>query len=307
MFKRNLVSASAAALVLFCASQASAADLYEPALPDLSAVMSMYAGGSFLDQSGPGDECSSGENCGQFDDNTWLAGGNARVAGQSWQLELAGSVLGDTDKECDGCSAEYQGSTYFALAGHWLGRGETGTWGAFGGFAHVSHQDSDSTSGNLFGGLEYAHFSGNSTLFGQVGGTVAVSGETTDTWEQGIFARLGWRYFMSPTSKFEVDGMVGWGEFDSSDDGVTAAWGAEFENQFSGPFSGFVAYRGHYVEDSDNNPCCSEDQEVVSHSIMVGFRIAVNSEDLLQRDRTGAGTFDIPDLHRALAWPNDLN
>ena len=289
MFKRNLVSASAAALVLFCASQANAADLYEPALPDLSAVMSMYAGGASLDSSD-----------GQFEASSyWLVGGDARVAGQSWQLEMAGSVLGDTD-ECSDC----EGSNYLALAGHMLGRGETGTWGVFAGFAHVGHQDSADTSGNFFGGVEYAHFSGNSTLFGQAGGTVAIVGETTDTWEQGVFGRLGWRYFMTPTSKFEVDGMVGWGQFDDSSDGVTAAWGAEFENQFADPFSGYIAYRGHYVEDSTS--CNSCDNEAVSHAIVVGFRIDLNSESLLQRDRSGAGTFNMPDLHRALAWPGAL-
>jgi galactokinase len=37
---------------LFSASQASAAELYEPALPDLSAVMSIFAGGAALDTSG---------------------------------------------------------------------------------------------------------------------------------------------------------------------------------------------------------------------------------------------------------------
>jgi len=157
----------------------------------------------------------------------------------------------------------------------------------------------------LFGGVEYAHFSGNSTLFGQAGGTIAVAGEESDTWDPGVFGRLGWRYFMSPTSKFEVDGMVGWGRFDDSSDGVTAAWGAEFENQFAAPFSGYIAYRGHYVEDSTSCSDCS-DNELTSHAIVVGFRIDVNSDSLLQRDRAGAGTFNIPDLHRALAFPDEL-
>ena len=297
MYKRNLVTASAAALVLFCASQAKAADLYEPALPDLSAVMSMYAGGASFDTSG------GTVTDGQFDGGShWLVGGDARVAGQAWQLEMAGSVLGSMDSTSGG----EETSNYLALAAHMLGRGETGTWGVFGGFTHTGHQDSDESSGHLFGGVEYAHFSGNSTLFGQAGGIFAITGEESSTWQQGAFGRLGWRYFMSPTSKIEVDGMVGWGEFDDSSDGVTAAWGAEFENQFAAPFSGYIAYRGHFVEDSTSGSGGS-DNEIVSHAIVVGFRIDVNSGTLLERDRTGAGTFDIPDFHRALAWPNELD
>ena len=227
--------------------------------------------------------------------------------GQSWQLEIDGSVLGNTES-CNSCDDDT--STYFAMAAHWLDRGEGGTWGIFGGLAHAQHQNSSDASGNFFGGVEYAHFSGaNTTLFGQLGGTIAVMGDTSDGWQEGIFGRLGGRYFMSETSKIEVDGMVGWGRFDSDDhEGITANWGVEFENQFSGPFSGFIAYRGYFVEDSttyvwDNR----DDHEVVSHAIMVGFRVAVNSENLLQRERTGAGTFDIPDFHRAMAWPDTLN
>jgi len=94
----------------------------------------------------------------------------------------------------------------------------------------------------------------------------------------------------------------------STGTGVTAAWGVEFEHQFAAPFSGFIAYRGHYVEDSRNKDDCCEynDNEIVSHALLVGFRVDLNTESLLQRDRTGAGTFNLPDLHRAYAWPDEL-
>jgi hypothetical protein len=38
----------------------------------------------------------------------------------------------------------------------------------------------------------------------------------------------------------------------------------------------------------------------------MGFRIDVNSDTSPQRDINGAGTFDLPDFHRALAWPDAL-
>lgn len=303
MFKKSLVTVSASALMLFCASQANAADLYEPAMPDLSAVISMYGGGASLDTRGHG--ISGSRPDGMNGNGYWLAGGDARVAGQSWQLEIDGSVLGHLGTSTD--DDDY--SNYLALGGHWLGRGETGTWGIFGSMAFVGHQDSADHSTHFFGGLEYAHFMGDSTLFGQLGGTVGVAGDTSDSWEQGIFGRLGWRYFWSESTKIEIDGMVGWGHFDSENhDGVTANWGAEFEHQFAKPFSGFVAYKGYYVEDSTSFVWDSrDDSQAVSHAFLVGFRIDVNSDTLMQRERSGAGTFDLPDLQRAYAWPDGLN
>ena len=283
--RKTLIASSASTLMLFGISQVHAADLYEPALPDLSAVMSMYGGGAILDSED-----------GNFDAKGYmLFGGDARVAGRSWQAEMVGSVIGELE-------STYEGSNYFALAGHWLNRGADGTMGVFGGVSGNGHQDDAESSYHAFGGIEYAMFNGNTTLFGQVGGIAAIGGEATDTWESGVFGRGGWRYFFTENSKVEVDAMIGWGYFNSSEDSLTAAWGAEYEHQFSSPFSAFAAYRGHFVQEGDGGPS----DEVVSHAFMVGLRIDLNSATLLDRDRTGAGTFNIPDFHRAVSWPDDL-
>jgi hypothetical protein len=45
---------------------------------------------------------------------------------------------------------------------------------------------------------------------------------------------------------------------------------------------------------------------VTDHVFRLGFRIDVNSDTLRQHDVDGAGTFDLPDFHRALAWPDEL-
>lgn len=292
MFSRKLFAASATALMLFGVSQANAADLYEPALPDLSAVISLYGGGALHHHEG---------SDGDFDKKGhWQFGGDARVAGEAWQAEIVGSALGTTSDD----DSESAGSNYLALAGHWMSRGEMSTIGVFGGFSTVGHQDTQDGSQHVFGGLEYASFQGNSTWFGQVGGITCAGGDCTSTWESGVFGRGGYRYFFSEMSKVEIDGMIGWGYFNSSDhDTITAAWGVEYEHQFSLPFAAFVAYKGHYVEEGTCGSCT--DSGLASHGFLVGFRIDVNSGSLLARDRTGAGTFDIPDFHRAVAWPDE--
>lgn len=311
VIQKSFIAASASTLMLFGVSQANAADLYEPALPDLSAVMSMYGGGAFFDTFGGTTED------GAFDGNShWLMGGDARVAGRSWQLEINTQVLGATDTE-SGDASEF--SAYGAFGGHWLNRSDNNTWGIFTGVAAAQHQDSASDTVNWFGGVEYASFHGNSTWFGQFGGTMAIAGDVSDGWEYGLFGRAGYRHFFADNTKLEVDGMLGWGMFDGGlsastcslssfdcGEGLIGAWGVELEHQFSAPFSGFIAYRGDYVQDSDHFRF-GDDNEIVSHAIVAGFRVDVNTMSLIERDRVGAGTFDLPDFHRAMAWPDDLD
>jgi hypothetical protein len=287
-----LGTVSALALTMALASQAQAADLPapapEPALPDVSAVMSLWAGVAAL---------SSDDS--NYDSSSYFTfGGDARVAGRNWQFDINAATIGETD---DNDSDEY--SQYIALGGHWLNRGPDRTWGIFGGFTATGFQETGDSAYHFFAGVEYAKFSGQSTFFGQLGGIVAIAGETTNTWESGPFGRIGWRYFPTEMSKIELDVMAGYGKFDSRDSDWTWAWGAEYESQISGgPFAWFVGYRGHYVSDSPSG----SDDSATDHVFRLGFRIDVNSDTLRQRDVNGAGTFDLPDFHRALAWPDEL-
>ena len=287
---RYLTTVSAAALLAIAGSQSQAADLsgpIEPAaapMPELSAVLSLWAGAAFLDS-----------NDDQFSEDVYFTfGGDARFSGQSWQLEITGAHISDTDGDGD------EGSEWFAGAGHWLNRSPERTWGLFAGASSTGFQDSNDHAVHVFGGLEGAWFAGQNTFYGQLGGVWAAYGSTTDTWEAGPFGRLGMRHFFTEYSKLEADVMAGYGEFDSNDNGWTAAWGVEYERQMmSNPFSLFGAYRGHYVEDSDNN-------DMVDHVFTLGVRVDVGTDNLLERDRYGAGTFNIPDFQRAFSFPDDL-
>ncbi len=291
---KHLFKSSVAAMMLFGAGQASAADFSDPALPSVSSVMSIYGGAQFVD---------SGDT--SFDEDVqFVFGGDARVAGETWQLEIAGTGHSAVDDDNEGNN----GGSYFAGAGHWLSRSQESTWGVFGGLSHTAFADTDEFAHHVFGGLEFASFGAQSTWFVQGGGIVCAHGECSDTWDAGGFGRVGFRYFPTDHQKFEVDFLAGFGgKFDDGgsgdDSGFTAAWGVEYEHQLTGPFSWYVAYRGHYVEDNDDT---GGDDDALSSTALVGFRMDVGTDSLRQRDVEGAGTFNIPDLFRALAWPDEL-
>jgi hypothetical protein len=196
---------SALALTVALASQAQAADLParppELALPDISAVMSMWAGGAALDS----DDS-------HFDSGSYFTlGGDARVAGRNWQFDIDAATIGETRSIPND---EY--SQYFALGGHWLSRSPDRTWGIFGGFTATGHQEVADSSYHFFAGVEYAKFSGQSTFFRQVGGIFGIAGDYSRSWRSGPFGRVGWRYFPDEMSKIERDLMADYGKFDTS-------------------------------------------------------------------------------------------
>jgi hypothetical protein len=287
-----LASASILGLAAF-ASPVQAADIYAPQpmaeqvhpLAGISAVLTLWAGAGI-----PVTDDTD------FESVYFNFGGNARVATEHWQFELDAAAHTPSSDE----SSDH--SEYLAFGAHYLMRSPEHTWGVFGAGAVGTHVSSQENSYHVLGGVEYARFMGMNTLFVQLGGIAAVAGDVTSTWQSGGFLRGGWRHFFSPNAKFSVEAMVGIGGFSATEIGHTVAWAAEYERQIAGgPFSWFAAYRGHYVEDSD-----SAGADGTNHSILLGFRADVGRDNLLDRDRTGAGTFDLPDLHRAISWIDNI-
>lgn len=269
-----------------------------PALPYVSGVLSLWAGASILDSDN-----------GDFDAPAApIFGGDARMAGEAWQMEVLGSFIGTTSTT--GGTQNTDGSTYFAGVVHGLMRdvGDSGniTLGAFLGADSVKFVSSDEGTVNLYPGLEAALFSDAQTFYGQVGGAVCVTGECTDGWRHGVFGRAGIRHFLSPSQKLEADFLVGWGYFDSTaNDSFNFGWGLEYERQISGsPFGIFAAYNGTYVEEG-NVACTSCD--VFDHALRVGVRIHLGPD--LQTEYTkGASVFNFPGhyLQRFTGYPDEL-
>ena len=155
-----LTTVSLAALSL--AAPATAADLSTAGplvggapLPGVSSVLSLWAAGAMLNSTE-----SDFDKSGYFN-----FGGDARVAGPSWQLELVAAAHTATDT-----ASPNQGAAHVALAGHWLNRGPDRTWGLFVGGSQTGHQESSDYSSHVFGGAEWAGFYGSNTLFAQAGG-----------------------------------------------------------------------------------------------------------------------------------------
>ncbi len=289
-----LATVSTAAIAAMLSASSQAADLSFPQqqvhqpLSGISAVLSMWAAFGHPDHD---------SNSGDFDDGYINFGGSAAVAGDMWQLEIDASAHTSTD---DDSSSE--GSQYVAFGAHYLNRGDVSTWGLFGAASAASIVSSDENTYHLFGGAEYAYFRANQTYFVQGGGIFSIGGDTQSTWQHGGFVRGGLRHFFSEDAMLTAEGTIGFGPFSSSETGVYGAWGLEYERQISGgPFSWQAFYRGAYVEDSGSSTA-----NTLDHVFGLGVTVTVNRDSLLERDRTGASTFDLPQFHKAVSWPGEV-
>ena len=302
MRKTLLAGASCAALALG-ASQAFSADPAEvmvapapPPLPYINAVLSLWAGGAFLDSD---DSTLDSSGFPTF-------GGDARIGGNQWILEIYGSYLGATDTGSDPNS---EATSYFLGAGHFLWRDPGNrAIGIFAGLDAAGHMDSNDHSVNMFTGLEGAWFRDMKTYYGQFGGSFCVTGECSDTWETGLFGRAGVRHFFNSDAKLELDLLAAWGYFDSSDNSTWGfGWGAEYEQQVSGgPFSFFGAYRGTYTEQGCSS--CSNN-DVTDHTFLVGVRARTGATDLYTDYTDGSSVFNVPahQFNRWRSFPDSLD
>ncbi len=302
MRRKLLAGVSCAALAL-AASQAFSADpaavsvAPAPPLPYINAVLSLWAGGVLLNSE---DSEFDGSGLPTF-------GGDARIGGNQWILEIYGAWLGSTD---DDATANSEAATYFLAAGHYIMRdpGGDNAYGIFAGLDAAGHMDTEDHSVNAFVGLEGAVHRGMQTYFGQFGGTFCMTGDCTDTWETGVFGRAGLRHFFNPDTKLEIDAVVAWGYFDSSDTTTFGyGWGAEFEQQVQGgPFSFFGAYRGTYTEEGSSCTSCSDD--VTDHAFLLGVRVRTGGTDLYTDYKDGASIFNTPvhHFHRFRSFPDEL-
>ena len=271
------------------------------ALPYVSGVLALWAGG----QTNVSDD-------GDFDHGpaTPIFGGDARMAGEAWQLEVFGSYIGNTSTTNG--TQNTDASAYFGGAIHGLMRdaglfGGNTTLGIFLAADTVQHISSNANSVNLYPGLEAALSSGDQSYYLQVGGAFAVTGEESETWQIGAFGRGGIRHFFSPSQKLEADFLGGWGYFDSSThDTWSLGWGLEYEQQLmGGPFSLFVSYRGTLVEEGDSSSSFM-DHAVWDHAGLAGVRVRLGD---LQTDYTkGASVFNFPGFYfqRFRSYPDEL-
>ncbi len=300
-FKQVLMAGASIAALGLVAGQASAADLSgpamaeaAPALPYVSAVMSLYAGAAHA--------VSTDED---FTDNVTSPtfGGDARIGGRNWLLELQASYRGDISTT--GSSMGTDASLYLATVGHFLMRSNPTTYGIFGGLNASGYAETSDSNLNIIVGAEAAHARGTGQYYAQLGGNYCIHGNCTSTWEVGAFGRFGLRQFLSPNSKFEIDLVAALGLFDSTTMNLGGfGWGLEYEHQVAGShMSFFGAYKGTRVSTSTGGSEVATD-----HAFLVGVRARTAGTDLQTAYVDGAGIFNIPahHFHRFYAFPDTL-
>jgi hypothetical protein len=260
------------------------------ALPGVNAVLTMWGAGGWLYS-----EDYDFANCCDYGRSYFAGGAEAAFTGRNWQFDFVAATHGDTS------SSDDDNPTYFGLGGHFLMPSDGRVLGGFAAVTATSMHDTDDWALHLIGGVEAAMTMGNTRMFAQLGALVAIAGDTTETWERGIFGVVGVQHFLSASTMASADVMLGHGRFDeSTTSGWTAAWTVALEHRLSGPFSAGIFYSGHIVMDSSN--CCAPpaDERAISHT--VGVTLSVDLGGPMQN----RPIFSLPDFFRAFAWPDAL-
>jgi len=201
---RKTIALVAAALV--AGGSAQAADLL--AIPDFEETYaeptvvgsaSLWFGAAVIDTEDDNFDSSVAFNFGGDAKAVWV-----RPESHSLQFEVQGRAGFPYDK-----ADEDSELTYFATALH--GFHHTGNDRAYGAYISLyggpQVDESDSTM-YLGGAIEGAHFKDAGTLYMQAGGGHVINANAEGA-AAHAFGRLGWRHFVSETSKVEFDGLLG--------------------------------------------------------------------------------------------------
>ena len=175
-----------------------------------------------------------------------------------------------------------------------------GLIGAFGGIGTTS-SDVNYTSRQDFGfaGGEVQGYFGDFTLYAQ-GGYIDLF-EGYELVDNGFFGRGVARWFVTPDSRFQVEGAYAQFDRDHDFDEINIwQWGARYDFVWSGiplidTLPLFVGYRGVYREACDFP---TDDGNATDHTLMIGtnfFFGGGGSATLKDQDRYGA-TLDTPPI-----------
>jgi hypothetical protein len=193
------------------------------ALPGVNAVLTMWGAGGWLYS-----EDYDFANCCDYGRSYFAGGAEAAFTGRNWQFDFVAATHGDTS------SSDDDNPTYFGLGGHFLMPSDGRVLGGFAAVTATSMHDTDDWALHLIGGVEAAMTMGNTRMFAQLGALVAIAGDTTETWERGIFGVVGVQHFLSASTMASADVMLGHGRFDeSTTSGWTAAWTVALEHRLS--------------------------------------------------------------------------
>lgn len=215
------------------------------------------------------------------------------------QYQRSMSLLGDGEEFEDVPDTDLHGFQT-AVVVHGLSRGSSVPFGLFVGVTHTTSMAAPQRATHFVGGLEIAGVGAATTVYGQLGGAVAI--EPEDALGTLIFGRVGARHFFGANTLLEVAVAGGFApEADIGDEDIDQlAWvqfASTFEHAFGGgPLSFFSTYQADYVRSILPDECC--DTTLLVHSLKAGIRLSFGGT-LAEQNATGARTFTMPNIF----WP----
>lgn len=261
-----------------------------------SSILSLWLGPVFL-QTTDGD---FGE------DVIGAIGGDARhhfemAPGWGLQVELAAVVQSNAD------ATDSDPASYHVIAGlHAINRTANGAWGLFAAGTHTQANDTGNENQHILGGIEAAWFSGMNQYNFQVGGHTVVGGDSSDTWDQGIFGTASFRHFYTENSAVRASGALGGGgDFEGNQEAVWGQWIVDYEHQLAGTaLSLFTAYQGDLLKEIGDDDW---GDNMINHTIKLGLKGTFGGGGTIYSvAHSGAGTFSLPDLHMPFSFTDDL-
>lgn len=283
-----------------------------------------------------------------FVDYTPANGGNANVlshddyfvSGTSGRLSLPLgdnlSIQQDVDLEITGNAYEdetgnnyiysYQMGTHLSFRDPGMGLiGAFGGWGGGNTDGNGGNNQNPDSLEYYFVGGEVQGYVEDLTLYVQAG---YLDGERTnnqnqdDTFRDAAFVRGVARWFMSESSRLELELSYADGDADVEPDGHTVLeWGVRYDTVLAGlPIIGdtpvFVRYRGARFENDDapgggggaggGGEGGADSEDYLDHTFMVGTRWSFGGDNMKQFDRVGA-TLDLPNFGRWVASGENLD
>lgn len=265
-------------------------------------------------------------------DSYFVSGTSGRLS-----LPLGGhlSIQQDVDLEITGNAYEdetgnnyiysYQMGTHASFRDP--GRGLIGAFGGWGGGTTDgnggNNENADSLQYRFVGGEAQAYLE-DLTLYVQAG---YLDAERTnnqnqdDTFRDAVFVRGVARWFMSGTSRLELEFSYADGDADTEPDSHTIVeWGVRYDTVLAGlPIIGdtpvFVKYRGARFENDDapgngggggGGEGGFDSEDYLDHTVMVGTSWSFGGDSMKQFDRVGA-TLNLPNFGRWVASGENLD
>ena len=176
---------------------------------------------------------------------------------------------------------------------------------SFGGFGAKSLNYSSDEGDELFRynmiGAETL-FTKNNRLFHLQGGFLSQDkpADEDGNFEEGGFVRGVENFYFNPNTRLQAEVTYLHGS-DDRQEFTSTGWAAELAHKIGcGPFTGFIAYNGHYVTADNGRDSFS------NHEILLGFRVFFGTASIRENEMRGAG-LTLPDFSTPIGIGSELD